>query len=316
MRILVEFFLIFVLCCGSATGRMVRRGQDVPIAPANSVGGSNPFKYFVAVSSDGNYIASRGVNDSTILIWNVKANRQQSVLHSGDALVFGAAFQPMTDVLALADTSGRVSLWHVSNGKRILEFVGHSDTVHCVRFSPDGNTLASAGQDQSIILWNMRTRKAIHRFYAHKSPVWSLCFRPHSPYLYSGAEDGKIAQWNLKTYQHVAWLKGHNATVRSLVSNSTGNRMASCGNDQKIIIWDAPQNKSIHLLPCSSIVWSCDFLPGNEKLAAGSEDKTIQVWDARSGQSLQIDKMPEAVLCVKALANGAVVFATRTDMRR
>lgn len=73
MRILVKLLVLSALSYGLGTGAVAMQSQASHLVYANSLGASNHFKYFVAVNSDGTYLASRDVNDSTIIIWNLRS---------------------------------------------------------------------------------------------------------------------------------------------------------------------------------------------------------------------------------------------------
>ena len=74
----------------------------------------------------------------------------REVFHGTEALVFS----PDNTVLVNGDGNGRIQLWDMTTGDKIITLNGHMEGVETLRFSPDGKTLVSAGKDGTILVWN------------------------------------------------------------------------------------------------------------------------------------------------------------------
>ena len=74
----------------------------------------------------------------------------REVFHGAEALVFA----PDNTTLINGDGNGRLQLWDITTGNKIITLNGHTVQVETLHFSPDGNTLVSAAQDGTILLWD------------------------------------------------------------------------------------------------------------------------------------------------------------------
>ena len=104
----------------------------------------------------------------------------------------------------------------------------------------------------------------------------------------------------------VQTLAGHTQVVSSLEILENGTLFASASHDHTIIIWnkiiDTEWKKNRVLEGHTDKVTTLQAL-GNKRLASGSDDCTIRVWNFETGQSLQVVQTPLAIVDLKLLAN-------------
>ncbi|MBD2169496.1 ribosome assembly protein 4 [Calothrix membranacea FACHB-236] len=103
-------------------------------------------------------------------------------------------------------------------------------------------------------------------------------------------------------FQELQTLSDHNSSVNSVTFSPDGQQLASGSDDNTIKLWDVSTGKVIQTLPPlqeatptesyidsghQDSVTSIAFSSDGKKLASGSEDKTIKLWDISTGQLLQ-----------------------------
>jgi WD40 repeat protein len=113
----------------------------------------------LAVSSDGKWaagIAHDGSN-AKVQIWNLPNERLRYTLTTRTPKPRALAFQPGTDLLAVA-TDESAELWDLERERVRKQFQARN--IMAIEFSPDGRTLAAAcspaasGQEGSVVLWD------------------------------------------------------------------------------------------------------------------------------------------------------------------
>lgn len=107
--------------------------------------------YSLAISSDGEILASGGTED-VIKIWRWRDRQLQQTLKGHSDTVQAVAIAPDGKTLASGSRDHTIRIWDLTTGKT-LQTLGHSDTVNSLAFSPDGQTLISGSQDKTIKIW-------------------------------------------------------------------------------------------------------------------------------------------------------------------
>ncbi len=105
-----------------------------------------------------------------------------------------------------------------------------------------------------------------------------------------------VKVWDAHTGQEVACLSGHNGKVTSVSFSPDGGRIISGSYDWTIRIWDLSEFQKPDRLRgyldtnrlrghFDTIVDVC-FSPTGDRIATGSKDGTIRIWDAGTGHEL------------------------------
>jgi WD40 repeat protein len=264
---------------------------DVDPYPITTLYGQSLWNTDVAFSSDGQIMASSGVEGTTMLWDMITGQAIGSPLTDQAVWVRSAAFSPDGQTLASAGVDQTIRLWDAASGQPIGQpLTGHILRVYDLTFSPNGEILASAGADSTIILWNITTGQVtVPPLTGHAGLVWSVAFSPDSQTLASAGEDGTVRLWDVASGQ----LKGHLRTDLTIQAfdvtfSPDGQILASAHKDKTIRLWDVATGQAIGepLTGHTNSVWGVAFSPDGTILASASRDKTVQLWDVATGQAL------------------------------
>lgn len=77
--------------------------------------------------------------------------------------------------LVLLPQDATIVMYDLANGKEVLYFEGHEDTIIGAQFSNDCKHLATASRDNNLILWDTVIGKQIFVF-EHERIVICCCF--------------------------------------------------------------------------------------------------------------------------------------------
>lgn len=231
--------------------------------------------------------------------------------------VMALAFSPDGNTLAtgsgdLGSIGGEtIMLWDVATRSPIREeFKGQTSAVLDIAFSPDGKILGSASLDGSILMWDSTGRDSAVRLDAEVS-VESIAFSPDSKIL-ATANGTRVDLWDVETRKRLGDpLVGHPENVLAIAFSPDGKTLATAngnvfyGNhpeNKSILLWDMQFRKVIYgLTGFDKAVNGISFSPNGTILAAAIGDKTVRVFDVKTGRA-DGNPLPGHVHPVAALA--------------
>jgi WD40 repeat protein/serine/threonine protein kinase len=236
----------------------------------------------VAFSPDGKRLASAGraFENNKIVgvakIWDVLTGREILTLKGAHGSV---TFSPDGKRLA----SGN-KVWDAQTGQELLSLQGHTGAVYCLAYTPDGTRIATTSRiDKTVKVWDARTGQEL--LSVTGCDGHSVVFSPDGKRLASISLDQTLKLWDAQTGREFLSLKGHEL-VKDLAFSPDGTRLVSGGDTVRI--WDAQQDPRPRTFKVHDFVWfpSAAFSPDGTRLASGGMDRSVKVWDAKTGQEL------------------------------
>ena len=137
--------------------------------------------------------------------------------------------------------------------KHAADFVETEFPVTAVALSEAGNELYSGGIDNDVKVWDLRKKAVAYSMIGHGDTVTSLEVSPDAQSLLSNSMDCTARTWDIRPF----------APVDRHVKTYDG---ATAGLEKNLIraSWDS----------------------GGDRIAAGSEDRSVVVWDTRTAKLL------------------------------
>jgi WD40 repeat protein len=157
--------------------------------------------------------------------------------------------------------------WHYLKRLPFAHFPprSHDSFVIRVAFSPDGAHLASGDLNGNVKIWDARKGKEPQCIRAHDRQIWALAFSPNGRRLATGSRE-------------VHGVKVWDVSTRRLLCSFSG-----------------------HTDRIEGLVFS----PDGQRLASASRDRTVRLWDLRSGQAIRTYRGHEWPIAPNGLAFGA-----------
>ena len=201
-------------------------------------------------------------------MWEVATGRE--ILHftkKQDVILAnkGALVLSQNPHLVASTNMDTVRIWDVATEELRHTLEGDRDTG-VLAFSPDGKTLT--GANMTIRLWATETGNELSKFDGHTHTVDAITFSPDGRILASGDSSGKIMLWRLDAHNRKSALP-------RLLRAFTGGKQDSARNNEK-------RTLTGHALPIGVL----DFTTDSKKLASGSQDGTVIVWNVETEKPL------------------------------
>jgi WD40 repeat protein len=166
----------------------------------------------------------------------------------------------------------------------------------------------------AVRLWDAETGRAIRVFEKHAAGVHGVAFGPDGRWLASGWGDGMVRIWDTKDPVGAAReLPGHDGAVERVVFLPDG-RLASAGGRSatsatsglgEVKIWDLATGRVLNLRGHTGLVEGLACSTDGRRLATGSDDRTVKVWDTTTGAEVfNLRGHTGGVLCVAFSPDG------------
>jgi WD40 repeat protein/predicted negative regulator of RcsB-dependent stress response len=191
-------------------------------------------------------------------------------------------FSPDGRWLVTAEKDGFASLWD-TNGRLLVELIGHSDWINSASFSPDGKLIVTASWDKTTRVWNLNGKQIA--LLQHQDQVNNANFSPDGKLIITQSNDNTSRVWDLNGKQ-IALLQ-HQERVNNANFSPDNKLIVTASDDDTVHIWDLT-GKQIVLFQGKT----ASFSPNGKLIVTTSDDDIIRVWN-NSGQLLKQIKAPK-----------------------
>ncbi|OQR69487.1 notchless protein1-like [Tropilaelaps mercedesae] len=249
-------------------------------------------------SPDGQHLVS-GSGDTTVRFWDLNTQSPHSTCKGHKNWVLAVAWSPDSSKVASGCKSGNICLWDPNTGKQIgKHFTGHKEWITCLTFeplhkNPECRLLASGSKDGTVRIWDTVMGHTILTLSSHTRSVTCIKWGG-TGLIYSASQDCTIKVWKADTGALMNTLQCHGHWVNVLALNTdyairTGafdpcklhqqHQLNGFGDD----IPASPET----LQRLAEERYSAAKGKEPERLASGSDDFTLALWNPMSKKPLQ-----------------------------
>jgi mono/diheme cytochrome c family protein len=174
--------------------------------------------------------------------------------------------------------SGRVIVWNVESGERLITLGDEYDTILSADISPDQKLIAAGGPSRLVKVYSTSTGELLHKIKKHTDWVTSLAFSPDGERLATGDRNGGISVWDPDNAQEILTLTGHKGSVVGLDWRGDSKLLASAGEDGALKLWEMTDGKqakawTAHNNGAVSLQWAAEG-----RLLTCGRDNQVALW--------------------------------------
>ena len=195
-----------------------------------------------------------------------------------------AIFSPDGRTVLSAGWDDRIILWSVSTRQPIGQPMAGPKSLVSVAFNPDGSRFASAG-NKSIVMWDTSSEQPVGGPFTYQDEQFvHVAFSSSGKVLASstdayGGHPARVVLWDVASRQPIGEpIEGANFAF------SPDDALLAIARYEDLLLYDLRSHRMVkrplagHAKNISSVAFSQD----GTIVAAGSEDKTIMLWDVKS----------------------------------
>jgi WD40 repeat protein/serine/threonine protein kinase len=190
-----------------------------------------------------------------------------------------AAFTPAGEAFAYSAPGGKIRILNAQTGAERLTLEGLTGQVHNLAFSSDGSHLAAADRTGRVVVWESTGGREI-----------------------ASAQIGQMQMLRIRF-------------------SLDGKRLGIAGNSMRLVsgearILDLASGQVTELLGHTLLVNDIAFSADGQRVATGSSDRTVRIWDAGTGTGMEILTLhghTQAIQSVRFLSNGHRLISGSSD---
>ena len=195
-------------------------------------------------------------------------------------------------------SSGKVALFNVKTGERVLTVGDELDEILAADISSDQSLIALGGPLKMIRIYSTATGNMLYKMKKHTDWVTAIEFSPDSVLLATGDRNGGLFVWEAHTGREYLALNGHKGMISEVSWRSDSNILASGSEDASIKLWEMENGRQVkswtaHGGGTSSIEFARDG-----HLVSCGRDKVTKLWDQNGAQKRAFEAFGDLALKV------------------
>lgn len=290
----------------------------------------------IAISPDGQYLASGSAGDSAVKLWDMQTGTliRNFIGHAG--WITSIKFSPDGKHLLTAAWDSKAMLWDVLTGEKLIEYP--VEYANSVCFTPDNKQIITVGGSGKGIayLWGLSTDKVEKVYEGHTDEIIAASISSNGKLLVTGSTDGTAKLWDvqtaalIKTFTHAAPAFVHAVAIDPAADPkfiiTAGSAEMHTVNPEKALpqeikVWnihDLQAEEPMHVFTGhTNNIYSIVISPDGKYVASASEDRAICLWslDDKTGYNLvnQFTSFSKSVNVVCFSPNGRLLAAGGDD---
>jgi len=206
--------------------------------------------------------------------------RETNLLQTGDEML-SVAFSSDGKRLACAGTDNAIHVYDWESRKKINTIQQHADWVTSICFNTNATQIASASRDRTARIYDSVSGNLEVTYTAQNAALYVIAFLSDGKML-SGGRDKALHIWDAKEGKKKNEITGLGGDIYALITAE--DNLFTAGADGLVREYSGSDRKQEQVFKGhGDAVYSLAYHAASGKLASGSYDGVINVWNAETG---------------------------------
>jgi WD40 repeat protein len=188
--------------------------------------------------------------------------------------------------------SGKVVVYDVKTGRRMMEVGDEYDTVLAADISPDQTLIALGGPKRMLRVYSAATGQLVHEIRKHTDWVTAIEFSPDGVLLASADRSSGLYVWESHSGQLFHDLTGHRSAVTDVSWQPDSNALVSASEDASLKRWGMEEGNQIKSWNAPAGVMAVEFVRDGRIVSTG-RDKRVRLWKQDGSQIRDFAELPD-----------------------
>lgn len=235
-----------------------------------------------------------------VLLYNTQTTKLIGVLEFPEGIIETLRFTRDGGLLLAGGGRGgqlgKVVVWDVKTGQRLMEVGNEYDTVLAADISPDRSLVALGGPSKVLRVYDTSTNELVYECKKHTEWVTAVAFSPDGVLLASGDRNGGLLVWEAPNGREFYDLRAHTTMITDVDWRLDSNVLASASEDTTVRLWEMANGTQVkgwgaHGGGVESVRFAKDG-----RLASTGRDRVAKIWDQNGAVQRQLDAFPDVAL--------------------
>lgn len=240
----------------------------------------------------GGRLLAAGTTESLVRLFDAATGGEVHKEAGHKSWVTSLAFSPDGRLGASGGRDGAVKLFDATSGQNLRALAGHTGLVKSLAFSPDGKHLASASFDCTVKIWEATGDGEPRTLQGFKGKAVGVTFAPDGRTLLAASSDRSVRVFDAATWAETRALRGADdveAPSEVAAFSSDAKSLATSNGDKTVQLRDLSTDGHVTRVfeSYSSGIYATAFSPDRRWFAAAGKDRTVRVWEIRTGRKVR-----------------------------